>query len=232
MSIAGNIADLQREIGDLSLACGRDPQTVTLMAVTKTVSPQRILEAIDAGITLIGENKVQEIQAKQQALAAATYRTHLIGHLQSNKVKEVITLVDCIESVDREKLAHKLQDRLDVTDRTMEVYVQVNTSGVMSQFGVAPEKTMALIREIVAMDRLHLKGLMTIATHSADEALVRGCFRRLVVLQARARDRFCDRASFDVLSMGMSGDWRLAVVEGATLVRVGSAIFGARQAMR
>ena len=228
MSVAENIANLRREIGDVSSACERDPQSVTLMAVTKTVSPERIGEAFAAGLTLIGENRVQEIKAKRQALAAVVHRTHLIGHLQSNKIRDIIGLVDCIESLDHEKLAQKLQSRLEFIDRTIDVYVQVNTSGEASKSGVAPEEAMALIREVVAMDRLRLKGLMTIARHSADAVLVRGCFRRLVALQQRARDRFSDRASFDVLSMGMSGDWRLAIAEGATLIRVGSAIFGAR----
>lgn len=228
MSVAENIVRLRHQIADISFACGRDPKSVTLMAVTKTISPERIIEAIAAGLTLIGENKVQEIQAKRQALATASPCIHLIGHLQSNKVRDVVDLVDCIESLDREKLARKLQSRLDCIDRTLDVYVQVNTSGKASQSGVAPAETMKLIREIVAMDRLRLKGLMTIGVHSPDEALVRGCFRRLVALQQQARDRFSDRASFDVLSMGMSGDFRLALAEGATLIRLGSAIFGAR----
>lgn len=222
------LADIQKEVNATALACGRDPKAITIMPVTKMVDSERILQVLKAGYTLIGENRVQEIQAKAAALALTAHETHLIGHLQTNKVKDVIGLVNCIESLDSLKLARKLQDRLETVDRQINVYIEVNTSGEKAKSGIPLDMAIPLIEAVIPMDRLHIKGLMTIAAHSEVEAEVRACFKSLVQLQSEARDLFSDKASFDVLSMGMSSDWKWAIEEGSTLLRIGSAIFGAR----
>lgn len=228
MSVAQNLAVVQARIANAAARAGRSSDEVMLLPVTKTVSPALIIEAIQAGFVCIGENKVQEIQAKAEALSGVAHQVHLIGHLQTNKVKEVVGLVDCVQSVDSVRVARKLQDRLEAENLSLDVLVQVNTSGEESKFGVAPDEALALIAEVVQMPCLSLKGLMTIGANVHDEAVVRGCFRRLRELQARARDDFAHRSDFSVLSMGMSADLEWAIEEGATLIRVGSAVFGAR----
>ncbi|UJF25117.1 YggS family pyridoxal phosphate-dependent enzyme [Suttonella sp. R2A3] len=226
--IHNSIARVLEQISGACEQAERSPEDVRLMMVTKTVEAARIREALASGQTLIGENKVQEINAKYDALADVAHDTHLIGHLQTNKIKDVIAQVSCIQSLDRVKLAHKLEQRLEFEDRTIDVLVQVNTSGEASKFGVAPEDTLALIEETLHCERIRIRGLMTIGANTTDESRIRACFRSLREIQAQARDRFADRAQFDELSMGMSGDMALAIAEGSTLVRVGSAIFGAR----
>lgn len=228
MSVRENLVQLQAEIARVARVCGRDPAEITLMPVTKTQPPEAIREAIACGYGLIGENRVQEIRAKEAALADMPHQVHLIGQLQTNKVKEVIGRVSCVQSLDREKLALKLQERLEFVDQHLDVLIQVNTSGEVSKSGVSPEAVMALIENVLSLDRLRIRGLMTIGTLTDEEAEIRRCFRQLVGIQREAQARFADKANFDVLSMGMSGDWPLAVAEGATLIRVGGAIFGSR----
>lgn len=228
MSIKDNIACIQKKIVSAAQRANRDPQSILLMPVTKTVAPEAIIEAISCGFAMIGENKVQEIQAKYSALEAFPHKTHLIGHLQTNKVKDVVGLVDCIQSLDSLRLAKKLQDRLAYEDKTIEALVQVNVSGEQSKSGVSPEEALALIKEVIQMDRITLRGLMTIGANVDDEKVIRQGFRQLAMLQQEAQQRFSHQADFSVLSMGMSGDMEIAIEEGATLVRVGSAIFGKR----
>ncbi|MBV7434413.1 YggS family pyridoxal phosphate-dependent enzyme [Cardiobacteriaceae bacterium TAE3-ERU3] len=227
-AIARNVAQVLSEIEAACTQAGRDPSEVRLMLVTKTKPAEMIREALATGQTLIGENKVQEINAKYDALADITHETHMIGHLQTNKVKDVIGLASCIQSLDRIKLAHKLQDRLEFEDRTINALIQVNTSGEASKFGVAPEDALSLIEETLSCDRIHIRGLMTIGANTDDEAQIRACFRLLRQIQQQARQHFGDKSDFAELSMGMSGDMALAIAEGSTMVRVGSAIFGAR----
>ncbi len=229
MSIELNLEYIQKQIAASAERAGRKVEEITLMPVTKTVAVEAIREAITAGFPLIGENKVQEIKQKHEGLSDLAHQVHLIGHLQTNKVKEVIGLVDCVQSVDSLKLAKKLQQRLEFVDATLDILVQVNTSGETSKSGVAPEDAEALIAEITQMERLNLKGLMTIGANTTDREIVRTSFRDLAQIREIVRQRFSDKATFDVLSMGMSGDMDIAIEEGATLIRVGSAIFGARQ---
>lgn len=225
-ALIARVHAVQAEIATCCAACGRKPEDVRLMMVSKTVSIPRILAAMQSGVHLLGENRVQEIQAKAERLSAAGAELHLIGSLQRNKIKDVLPHVRCIHSLDRPALLQALQEHLQREDRQMDVLCQVNTSGEASKSGVAPEDALELMHAIEQSPYLKLKGLMTIAVFSEDEQAVRACFRRLRQLRDQAEQRFGH--ALPVLSMGMSADMRLAIEEGSTLVRVGSAIFGAR----
>ena len=215
----------------ISLACrrvGRSPTEVRLLLATKTVTADNIRVALNAGECLLGENKVQEALDKQVALSEYRAEWHMIGHLQSNKIKHVLRFAHTIQSVDRLTLAQKLQRRLAYENRTVDVFIQVNTSYEPSKFGVAPEEALPLIRAVADLNRLRIRGLMTIGLFSAEVEQVRPCFRRLRQLQQEAQALGLPGADFSQLSMGMSHDFETAIEEGATLVRVGSAIFGPR----
>ena len=233
--IAASSADIERNIcavrSRIDAACvraGRNPASVELLPVTKTVDDARIRFARAAGCERFGENKVQELQGKAERLADLTARWSLIGRLQTNKVKHAARLADEFQALGSIKLAEALQRRLEIEDRTLDVYVQVNSSGEANKYGLDPTDILPFVRELPAFDRLRVKGLMTLAVFSADERRVRGCFRLMNVLQNMLRNRAPQGMSLDGLSMGMSGDFEIAVEEGATLVRVGQAIFGAR----
>jgi len=226
--ISEQIQAVRERMQAACLRVGRSPETVQLMLVTKTVSIAQIQAALDCGETLLGENKVQEAWPKAQALQNSSAHWHFIGHLQTNKVKDVLKFADCVQSVDRLELAQKLSQRLVQEGRQLPILIQVNTSYEESKFGVAPEQTLALIQRVHELPGLQLQGLMTIGLFSEQEQPVRDCFKRLCELQAQARALALTNASWDVLSMGMSGDFEWAIEEGATLIRVGSLIFGAR----
>lgn len=225
-NIKSNLAHIHDRINSACLKSDRDPAEVKLLLATKTVSAARIKEALAAGEFLIGENKVQELKEKFDDLKDVPHESHFIGHLQSNKVKEVLRYVHCIQSVDRISLAEKLQKRLEFEDRTIDIFIQVNTSFEESKFGLDPARALAFANEIKGMDRMHIKGLMTIGLFSAEDEKVRRCFRLLRDIQHQMLD-----AGFATheLSMGMSGDLEIAIEEGATIIRVGTAIFGKRQ---
>ncbi|MEN7547098.1 YggS family pyridoxal phosphate-dependent enzyme [Rapidithrix thailandica] len=227
-NILTNLSHVKARVKAACLKAGRDPGSVKLLLATKTVSAENIRIAMEAGESLLGENKVQELKSKYEALHPFSNQLHFIGHLQTNKVKEVIKYATCIQSVDRIRLAEKLQNRLTFEDRRMDVFIQVNTSYEQSKFGAAPENTLKLIQEVSSMDRLKIKGLMTIGLFSAEPEKVRKCFRLLKNLQEQAMALNLPGVSLDELSMGMSGDLEIAIEEGATMVRVGTAIFGKR----
>lgn len=227
--IRDNITAIRRQIDETAQGCGRKGEEIRLMLVSKTVTPARIKEALAAGETLIGENKIQELAGKYDELSAIAHETHMIGQLQTNKVKEAIAYADCIQSLDRLRLVTRLHNRLEFEDKSINALLQVNVSAEASKSGVPPEQAMALLEAILPLERIRLQGLMTIGANSDDENEVRRGFRLLKQLQRQAQDRFGDYGDFSVLSMGMSGDMRIAIEEGSTMVRVGSAIFGARQ---
>lgn len=220
-----NIEATRQRVKSACAKCGRDSRDIRLLLATKSVSAANILLALRAGETLIGENKVQELKEKFDALKEVPHETHFIGHLQTNKIKDVVKYAQCIQSVDRLALAEKLQQRLEFENRTMEVFLQVNTSGESSKFGIAPEKALDLGRQVMHLDRIRLRGLMTIGLFSAETGQVRACFRLLKNIQRQLLDQ---GLPVYALSMGMSGDLETAVEEGATLVRVGTAVFGPR----
>lgn len=226
--VARNISLVRRKIADAALRSGRSPDAVRFVLVTKTVVPERVLEAVRVGATDLGENKVQEARGKAAALSDEHIRWTLIGHLQSNKVKDALTFASEIQSLDRLSLATVLEKQLQRLGRSLDVLVQVNTSGEASKFGLAPANAFAFLLELRAFDALRPKGFMTLATFTHNETEVRRCFRVLRDIRDRARNDAPQGASLTDLSMGMSGDYEWAIEEGATVVRVGQAVFGPR----
>lgn len=223
--IARNIALTGKRIAAACEKAGRNPGEVQLLLATKTVPAEKIRLAFDAGETLIGENKVQELKAKYKELQPFPHQTHFIGHLQTNKIRDVIRYADCIQSLDRPDLAEKLQQRLESEDRIMDVFIQVNTSYENSKFGISPEEAANFAVQVKSFDRLQIRGLMTIGLFSAETDQVRRCFRVLRQLQQQMLDR---DIPVHALSMGMSHDLETAIEEGATMIRVGTAVFGKR----
>lgn len=223
------IKNLEAIRGRIAQACEkaeRSADEVKLLLATKTVSPERIKTALNHWNTLVGENKIQEVKEKYEALKEMPHESHFIGHLQTNKVKELLRYeISCLESLDRLRLAQKLQNRLEYEDKTMNVFLQFNTSNEKSKFGMNPMQAVDFAKQVAQFDRIHIKGLMTIGLFSADTDKVRECFKLLKRIQTRLLDK-----GFDVheLSMGMSGDLETAIEEGATIVRVGTAVFGKR----
>lgn len=203
---------------------GRDPSGVTLVAVSKTMPADRIREALRLGIRDFGENKVQELSRKAEELADLPLRWHLVGHLQSNKVRTVLPHAALIHSLDSLHLAQKIHESLE-PGRSIDLLLQVNTSGEESKFGAAPEELPSLAASIKGLDRLRILGLMTLGPLTEDEEAIRRSFRLLRELLPTLRRSFPE-AGF--LSMGMSGDFETAIEEGATHVRVGTALFGPR----
>ena len=225
-AIHQNIEAIRERIKQACEKSGRNPDEVKLLMATKTVNAEKIKSALAHYPTLIGENKIQEVKEKLDALQSVPHTTHFIGHLQTNKVKELIRYkVDCLQSLDRLRLAEKLQRRLEYEDKSMEVFLQFNTSYEASKFGMNPENASAFAKEVQEFDRLKIKGLMTIGLFSAEEEKVRKCFKLLKSIQLDLLDQ-----GFPVheLSMGMSGDLETAIEEGSTIIRVGTAIFGKR----
>lgn len=227
--IVSRLAALRAAVDQAAVGADRDPGEVRILLATKTVEPARVLEAIRAGYPLIGENRAQEVVAKAAALAAEPHETHFIGHLQPNKISQLLGLVRCVQTVDSVALAEKLQRALERRDGHLDVMVQVNVSGEATKSGVAPDEALALVQAVAALDRLTVRGLMTIGLNSPDAVAVRAGYARLRSL----RDEIAaggGRAGETVaeLSMGMSGDFAEAIAEGATIIRVGSAVFGTR----
>lgn len=227
-TITHNLRTIHNRIQAACKKVGRNPDEVRLLLATKTVDSEQIKFALRQGENLIGENKVQELEQKCSAIAVCNPEVHFIGHLQTNKVKDVINWASCIESIDRLKLAEKLHERLLSEKKTIDVYIQVNTSYEESKFGVAPEKAIELIAQVSKLGTINIKGLMTIGFFSSEPEKVRKCFRLLKSIQSEAVGLNLPGASFKELSMGMSGDLEIAIEEGATIVRVGTAIFGKR----
>ena len=226
--IRRNLAVVRRRIDSACEAAGRGPEEVRLLLATKTVPAERVRVAIEAGADLVAENRVQEVRPKFEALQDLEYERHFIGHLQTNKINALVPYVSCIQSLDRMSLATKLQARLEREDETIEVLLQVNTSGEDSKFGLDPGEAEAFAREVSRMDALRIRGLMTIGLFTDDVELARPSLRRLRELAERIRQMNLEGVEMRELSMGMSGDLEVAVEEGSTIVRVGSAVFGSR----
>ncbi len=226
--IADNIRTIRNRMAAAAARAGRDPAGIRLMAVSKTVEPERIRQAIDAGIGLLGENYVQEAREKIPAVGQAV-QWHMIGHLQTNKVKYVVTLFDWIHSVDRLELAQELSRRAGQHGRTLNVLIEVNVSGEASKNGARPADVLELARQVAALPNLSVRGLMTMPPYSDDPENSRPYF----VALRRLRDELAAAALPGVamaeLSMGMTDDFEVAIEEGATIIRVGRAIFGERR---
>lgn len=233
---AVQLADLQRNLATvrsrIDIACqtaGRAPGEVRLLPVSKTVDERRIRLVRAEGYQCFGENKVQEALHKADALTDADIRWSIIGHLQTNKAKYVARFAHEFQALDRLKLAAALDRWLQREGRSLDVYIQVNSSGEASKYGLAPADVLPFVNALPVFSTLNVKGLMTLAVFSPDQQRVRQCFRRMRELRDQLRQDAHGKLSIEELSMGMSGDLEIAIEEGATMVRVGQAIFGARQ---
>ncbi len=225
--IRANIAQVRERMAAACERSGRDPDSVRLLLATKTVEPERIRVAIEAGEKLVAENRVQEVRPKFEALADLDYERHFIGHLQSNKINALVPYVSCIQTLDRLSLARKLQNRLDRDGETREVLIQVNTSGEQTKAGLDPDEVEPFIRTIASFDALKIRGLMTIGLNAEPE-VARPSLASLRQVAGRIREQAIEGVEMKELSMGMTGDLEVAIEEGSTIVRVGSAIFGSR----
>jgi len=234
--IRARIEGVRQRIAAACERSSREPKDVTLMAVTKTISAEAIQSAYRSGICFFGENRVQEAAAKISPIllrapggSAMTPQWHLIGHLQTNKVKKALELFQVIQSVDSLRLAEALQRQAETAQKKVDVFIEVNTSGEAAKFGAPPAQTLSLAKNISALPNLQLTGLMTIGALTDDQTLIRRCFRQLRELQMEIAAAKFPGVNMQHLSMGMTDDFELAIEEGSTMVRVGRAIFGARR---
>ena len=228
-SVAGRATQVRERIDAACLAAGRNPSEVRLMAVTKTHDVEVLEEAYAAGLRLFGENRVPELVDKADRLADRPgLAWALIGHLQTNKVGKALRSVSELHTLDSLRLAEALDRRLQEQGRGLDVFVQVNTSGESAKTGLAPADVDSFVLGLAPFTALRVRGLMTLAVYSDDQQAVGACFARLTELQRRLRQLDAAPGSYDELSMGMSGDFELAIAHGATTVRVGQTLFGAR----
>ncbi|SUD40998.1 putative alanine racemase [Ectopseudomonas mendocina] len=224
-----NLAEVQRRIEAACQRVGRDPASVRLLPVSKTKPEASLRLAYAAGCRMLGENKVQEAHGKWQSMQdLGDLQWSVIGHLQTNKAKLVARFATEFQALDSLRLAEALDRRLQVEGRALDVFVQVNASGEASKYGLAPEDVAAFVQALPAFSALRVRGLMTLALFSSEAERVRQCFVRLSELRDRLRQDAPSGVKLEALSMGMSGDFEIAIEEGATVVRVGQAIFGAR----
>lgn len=224
--IAANLALVESRIAAAAGRAGRSADEIRLLPVSKTKAPDDVLEARAAGYRRFGENKVQEAQAKWQELGHTDVEWAVIGHLQSNKARFVAQFASEFQALASLKVARELDKRLLAEGRRLEVLVQVNSSDEDQKFGLAPEEVLPFTRELAAFEALDVRGLMTLALFTRDQERIRACFQVMQQVQRELRD--ADGGGWDELSMGMSGDFELAIEHGATCVRVGQAVFGAR----
>jgi len=225
VSIRTNLERLQEKI---ALACrksGRKESEITLVAVTKGVEPSRILEAIDYGVKEIGENRIQEAESKFSLLPQEV-RRHLVGHLQTNKVKRALKLFDMIQSLDSLKLALGINHRSG--EKKVPLLVEVNTSGEATKTGIRPEETLDFLRKMAELENLKVLGLMTVGPLTSDLTAIRKSFRTLRNLFEQAGRLNVSNCKMEYLSMGMSSDFEIALQEGSNMIRIGTAIFGPR----
>jgi hypothetical protein len=226
--IAENIAKIKHRIAIAATRCGRDPHSIKLMAVTKTVSAERIFNAVEAGITMLGENYVQEAKDKIAAVTKPA-QWHMIGHLQTNKAKYAVHLFDCIHSVDRWELARELDKRAGIANHHLNILIEVNVSGEQTKNGIPASAALSLIKQIALLPNLTIRGLMTMAPYSDNPENARPYFTALSKLKNDITAQSIPRVQMEELSMGMTDDFEVAIEEGATIVRIGRAIFGERQ---
>jgi pyridoxal phosphate enzyme (YggS family) len=232
MSIAENIVQLRERIAAAARRAGRTPDEVTLMAVSKTFPADRIREAYDAGLRVFGENRVQEFAGKFDAVREyAGAEWHLIGHLQSNKAAKAVELFGAVDSVDSVKLAEKLNGAAENIGKTLPVLIEINVGGEEAKSGVAPASAELehILLEAPQWKSLSIRGLMTVPPYTDDPEGARPYFRQLRQIREQVAARHLNNVSMDVLSMGMSHDFEVAIEEGSTCVRVGTVIFGERQ---
>ncbi len=224
--IRQNIIDIKQEIAEICERANRNPDDILLLGVTKTVEPQRINEAIAEGITDIGENRVQEILNKYESVDPVHW--HLIGHLQTNKVKYIVDKVKMIHSLDSIRLAEEINKRAKQHQVLMDVLVQINVAKEDTKFGLYVDELDDFIKKVQEFENINIKGLMTIAPFEENPEKVRPYFRTLKSIFERIKAKKLERVDMQYLSMGMSNDFKIAIEEGANIIRIGTAIFGKR----
>jgi len=226
MDLAANIASVQQRIAAACERAGRDPNSVALLAVSKNHPPEMVNEAARLGLALFGENKVQEAKAKIP-LCPGRLRWHMLGHLQTNKCRDAVELFEMIQSVDSIHLAEEINKRAEQASKTMPILLEVNAGGEASKFGYRPEQLLADLPRINQFGRLEIHGLMTVPPWGPNPEKVRPIFRQLRELKTKCEEIL--GAPLQHLSMGMTGDFEVAIEEGATIVRIGTALFGERK---
>lgn len=229
MDLEANLTSIRERIDAACARAKREPNSVSLLAVTKTHSPEVVSEAALAGLILFGENKVQEAKAKIP-LCPGRLRWHMIGHLQSNKCRDAVELFEMIQSVDSLHLAQEINRRAEQASKRMPILLEVNLAGEASKFGYRPEQLLSDLPAINTLPRLEVQGLMTVPPWSPDPEKVRPIFRQLRELKTKCEELL--GAPLPHLSMGMSGDFEVAIEEGATIVRIGTALFGTRRSVK
>jgi hypothetical protein len=222
------LEQIKERIRQAAESCNRDAESVRLVAVSKTIPAETVKDAIESGVTILGENYVQEVREKFNALVQYPLSWHLIVHLQSNKAKYAVRLFDLIHSVDSLKLARELHKAAQKADKVQPILVQVNISGEGTKSGISAKEAPGLISEISRMENLSIKGLMTMPPYFYQPEKVRPFFAALRELRDEIKKQAPANVSMEELSMGMTGDFEVAIEEGATLVRIGTAIFGER----
>ncbi|MBC2715675.1 MAG: YggS family pyridoxal phosphate-dependent enzyme [Desulfobacteraceae bacterium] len=222
------IDKIRNRIEQTALSCGRNPLTVRLVAVSKTVPPENVKAAVDAGVFIFGENYIQEAMNKIEEIGDSRLSWHFIGHLQSNKAKYVVRYFDLIHSVDTLKLAQEINRQAKKLNKTQNILVQVNIAMEVTKSGVATKDTISLIKDISKLENLSVKGLMTMPPFFNQPEKVRPYFKTLAQLKDQILEESIEHIEMKELSMGMTGDFEVAIEEGATLVRIGTAIFGDR----
>ncbi|MFQ5452851.1 MAG: YggS family pyridoxal phosphate-dependent enzyme [Candidatus Zixiibacteriota bacterium] len=223
--ISRNLIELHGHIVDACEKYDRDADDITIVAITKSHPTAAINIAVAAGIHNIGESKIQEAEPKILEVGRIA-RFHLVGHLQTNKVKKAVQLFDVIQSIDSLKLAEEINLRAGEAERVLECYIEVNCSGESQKQGVPPAECLDLVKKVKSLAHIHLTGLMTIGSFVENKEQIRSDFKQCHNLYKQAREIV--GAEFDTLSMGMTGDFELAIAEGSTMIRIGSALFGSR----
>ena len=227
-TIKENYEQIVARIAEAAIKSGRTPEDITFLAATKTVDPEFINYAISLGLKFIGENKVQELLSKYDAYDLQNSTLHFIGHLQTNKVRQIVGKVKMIQSVDSYKLANEISKQSIKNNLVTDILVEVNIGNEENKSGVKPEELESLLREISGLEGISVKGLMAIPPICENEQKIRGYFANMRNLFLDISEKKIDNIRREILSMGMSGDYYEAILEGANLVRIGSSLFGAR----
>lgn len=225
MNIYNNYIQIANEISAAALECNRKPADILLLPISKTVPVEQMKELLDNKINIFGESKIQETKLKYSELAPLAH-FHLVGHLQSNKARQGVEYFELIHSIDKASTASAVNQEAAKIGKKQKILIEVNTSNETSKNGIEPDKTLELCREIIDLPNIDLQGLMTIGPNTADNNLIRDSFKKLADLREEINQKL--NISLKELSMGMSHDYKLAIKEGSTIVRIGSAIFGER----
>lgn len=229
INIKDNVQSILNEIKNTALNCGRNPEEIRLIAVTKTHPASQIDEVIKAGVGIFAENKVQEAEIKLPEMKEKADEFHFIGHLQSNKINKLMRLnPDLIHSIDKLSTAQKLDEVCEKMGMTQRILIEINTSGEISKNGMNPDDLLSVIPEFAKLTHIKVEGLMTIGALSEDETTIRKCFQLLRTLAEQVKTLKHENVEMKHLSMGMSHDFQIAIEEGATLIRVGTLLFGER----